>query len=775
MTTTRLKVTDMDCPDCVSKVERGLGEVAGVSSVSVSLMSQMVTVSHAGIGRPALVTAVEAAGYSVAADGGRAVFAIPDMECAGCAEKVERALRDVDGVLDVVTRVMSQKVTVSYDPGVASIDRLTQAIQDADYTVGSTADDGDAEGVPFWRDRERVLTLLSGLFFFSGLIVSWTSPEQEHGPLWEGHLGLSGALYLTAAVFGGCNFFAAGFRSLRTLTLDMEFLMMAAIVGAALVGEHMEAAAIAFLFSTAELLEDYAIGRARNSLRSLMELAPETATVKRNGQEVVVPVGEVEVDERVVVRPGDRVPVDGRVVEGATSINQAPITGESMPVEKSVGDEVFAGTINAEGDVEVQAARHASESTLARIIQLVEEAEEHRAPSEQFVRRFSRYYTPVVTVMALGIMLIPTLVGGADFVTWFVRGLALLVIACPCALVISTPVAVVSGITSAARNGVLIKGGTYLEALADVKVVAFDKTGTLTHGRPKVTDVISLNGCAEDEVLRIAAALESRSQHPVGRAIVARANGIDLPSVTSFESITGQGVSGEIDGVSYRVGRSALFPDGSASSLKTLQAQGKTAVLVGTSSEVLGMVAVADTVRDDARETVAALHRQGIRHVVMLTGDNEATAAAIAAELGVDEYRAELLPEDKVEAVRDLQSRFGSLAMVGDGVNDAPALATATVGIAMGAAGTDTALETADAALMADDLSKLPYLFRLSRKSRRVIRQNVSASILIKIVLAAGVMPGLVTLVVAVLVGDMGTSLGVTANALRLARVKPEA
>lgn len=442
-----------------------------------------------------------------------------------------------------------------------------------------------------------------------------------------------------------------------------------------------------------------------------------------------------------------------------------------MAVEKGRGDEVFAGSINDAGYVEVRVARLATESTLARIIQLVEEAEEHRAPSEQFVRKFSRVYTPVVTLLALGIMVVPTLAAGGDFTTWFVRGLTLLVIACPCALVISTPVAVVSGITSAARNGVLIKGGTYLEALADVRAVAFDKTGTLTHGRPEVTDVVSLNGVPEDEVIRIAAALESRSQHPVGRAIVAHAGDHGLPEVTAFESHTGKGVSGEVEGTAYRVGKPDLFAAGDGSAqVEALQKQGKTVVLVGTDADVLGAIAVADTVREDAREAVAALHAQGIRHVVMLTGDNEATAAAIAEKLGVDEYRAELLPEQKVEAIRELEARFGGVAMVGDGVNDAPALAASKVGIAMGAAGTDTALETADAALMADDLSKLPYLFRLSSAGRRVIRQNVWASIMIKFVLAAGVFPGMVSLVVAVLVGDMGTSLGVTGNALRLAR-----
>ena len=704
--------------------------------------------------------------------GQRGVWSVPDMECADCAAKVERAVRGEVGIIDVTASVMSQRLTVRYDPAETSRDRIASAIRDAGYTPGGSEDEGPPS---FWKDREKVLTALSALFFLAGLVAALILPEQSHGPLWEGQVGLSGALYLVAALAGGLNFFPVGIRALRTLSLDMEFLMTVAIAGAVIIGEHMEAAAIAFLFSAAEMLEDYAIDRARDSLRDLMELAPDSATVKRSGGEVVVPVEEVRADDRVVVRPGDKVPVDGEVVEGISAVDQSPITGESMPVTKETGDPVFAGTINKEGYLEVRATRLSSESTLSRIIQMVAEAEENRAPSEQFVRKFSRYYTPAVTVLALGVVLVPPLLFAADFTLWFVRGLTLLVIACPCALVISTPVAVVSGITIAARNGVLIKGGNHLEALGDIRAVAFDKTGTLTHGKPKVTDVVSLGGKSDEEILDIAATLEQRSQHPIAQAVVTYANRSDLSQVSDFVSITGKGVQGRIGETVYIVGKPELFPEGSVDFIEDLRSRGKTAVLVGTESEVIGAIAVADTVRVDAKQAIALLHRQGISRVIMLTGDNEVTASAIAAELGVDEWRADLLPEQKVEAIQELEAQYGSVAMVGDGVNDAPALAAASVGIAMGAAGTDTALETADAALMADDLSKLPYLFQLSRSSRSVIRQNVGASILIKVGLAAGVFPGLVSLVAAVLIGDMGTSLGVTANALRLARVRPTA
>ncbi len=695
------------------------------------------------------------------------VYAIPDMECAGCADRVERAIQSLDGILEVSTSVMAQRVTVHYTHGVADADQISSAIQDAGYTVGQAA--GDPDSPSFWNDREKVLTLLSGIFFFAGLAAHGFQPP----PLWKGYIGLSGGLFLISALLGGFNFFPSGIRALKTLSLDMNFLMTAAIFGAAIIGEYLEAAAIAFLFSTAELLEDYAINRARHSLRALMELAPDTATVRRSGREVVIPVEEVEPDERVIVRPGEKIPVDGEVVEGISAVDQSPITGESMPVTKEAGDETFAGTINREGYLEIRAMRPASESTLNRIIQMVEEAEDRKAPSEQFVRKFARVYTPAVTLVALAIILIPTLVFGADFSVWFLRGLTLLVIACPCALVISTPVAVVSGITSAARNGVLIKGGNNLEALGEIRAVAFDKTGTLTHGSPEVTDIVSLNGQTETEILRIAAALEQRSQHPIAGAIVKRAGDLDLPDVSDFESITGRGVRARIGATTYQAGNPDLFSMPMPEAVGRLSREGKTAVLVGTESELIGAFAVADTVRQTAGETVRALRQCGIKRVVMLTGDNEVTAGAIAEALGVDEWRAGLLPEQKVEAIEAFRQTYGQIAMVGDGVNDAPALAAASVGIAMGAAGTDTALETADVALMADDLSKLPYLFRLSRASRRVIRQNVWTSILVKFILAIGVFPGLVTLVVAVLVGDMGTSLGVTGNAMRLARVRP--
>lgn len=708
---------------------------------------------------------------TVAAETGSFTCAIPDMECADCAAKVEKAIQGQDGILDLSLNVIGQKAKVRFDPAVIDSGRIASAIRDAGYEVEMASVVEKDDGTPFWQDREKVLTLLSGCFFFIGLGIKLILPEENHAPFWQGHLGLSDALFIFSALIGGYNFFPAGLRALRRLSLDMDFLMTAAIFGAVIIGEYVEAAAIAFLFSTAELLEDYAIDRARNSLRTLTKLAPETAVVRRNGQERVVPAQDVSLGEIVLVRPGEKIPVDGVVIEGTSAIDQSAITGESMPVTKKVEDRVFAGTINQEGYLEIKATQVATDTTLGRIIQMVEEAEERKAPSEQFVRRFARYYTPTVTLLAIGIMGIPPLLLDASFTTWFVRGLTLLVIACPCALVISTPVAVVSAITSAARNGVLIKGGSYLEAAGEVSVVAFDKTGTLTHGKPEVTDIMSLNGLPDGEILRIAAAIEKRSQHPIAKAIVKQAGAAELPEVDEFRSITGKGVQAYINGKTYRVGKPELFERVPLEFMDELAQGGKSVVLVGTSTEIVGAIAVADTVRVTAKQTVQQLHARGLK-VVMLTGDNAATAGAIAQELGVDEWKAELLPEEKVEQITKLSERYGKVAMVGDGVNDAPALASAAVGIAMGAMGSDAALETADIALMGDDLAHLPYLFRLSKTSRHVIRQNVWASILIKVGLALGVFPGAVSLAVAVLVGDMGTSLGVTGNALRLSRVK---
>ncbi len=712
------------------------------------------------------------------------VLGVPDMDCASCALRISSRLERMTGIEQVDTRVVTKDLRVRFDPSVLEEGEIADAIRSLGYTVESDGAELGSVGrlaePSVWRGRDALRTYFSGLGIAIGLALRLLglSPTLWSGLTWT--IDLAALLFVVAATVGGLNFFPKGLRAARIVRLDMNFLMTIAIFGALAIGEYVEAASIAFLFGIAELLERYSVERARRSIERLLDLAPAEARVRRGGEFVTVSVEDIEPGDSVQVMPGEKVPIDGWVREGSSTVDQSPITGESMPVTVEPSAYVYAGTMNREGYLEVEAAKRAGDTTLAHIIHLVEEAEAARSPSERYVEKFARYYTPAVTLLALAVMTIPPLVLAAPFTTWFVRGLTLLVISCPCALVISTPVAVVSGITSAARNGVLIKGGVHLEALARIRVVAFDKTGTLTSGEIAVVEVCTAvdASLSEKELLGIAASLEARSEHPIAEAIRKAAVEADVGNnhgVSDFEALPGLGAVARLDGVPHKIGRPELFGEAVASwtaELDRLAGAGHTPVCVGTDERILGLLAVADREREGAKETVAALRRLGIRRIVMLTGDHEATARTVAQRLGVDEYHAGLLPEQKVTAIRELQAQLGAVAMVGDGVNDAPALATASVGIAMGAAGSDVALETADVALMADDLACLPYLFRLSRRSAAVIRQNIAASIAIKFSLAAGTLPGWVTLITAVLVGDMGASLAVTGNALRLARLR---
>ena len=517
--------------------------------------------------------------------------------------------------------------------------------------------------------------------------------------------------------------------------------------------------------------------RARGAIRALMDLAPVEALVRRDGRDVRVAVDDVQIGERVVVRPGEKVPLDGRVASGDSHVNQAPVTGESLPVEKAAGDDVFAGTINGRGALEVTVTRLRRDSTLAHIIHLVERAQAQRAPSQTFVDRFARIYTPAVLVVAVAVALGPPLLLGGAWSTWIYRSLVLLVISCPCALVISTPVSIVSALAAAARKGVLIKGGARLERLADVRCVAFDKTGTLTKGELHVTDVLPINGARARDILRLAASLEQRSEHPIGRAIVRRAEAeqIALNAVEGFQALPGRGAEARVGADAVVVGSHRLIEERGMCSpqleaaLDRVAAGGRSSVIVGAAGQSIGVIGVSDQPREAASAAVEMLRQQGIEHVVLLTGDHEPAARTLSSSLGLDDYRAGLLPEDKVAAVEELRRRYGVLAMVGDGVNDAPALAAADVGIAMGVAGTDAALETADVALMADELLKIPYAVRLSRATARNIRANIGFSLVLKSAFLVMAIAGAATLWMAV-AADMGASLVVIANALRLLR-----
>jgi Cd2+/Zn2+-exporting ATPase len=581
------------------------------------------------------------------------------------------------------------------------------------------------------------------------------------------------ALLALAAVSGGWFIAPRGLRAARSGVLDMNFLMTLATVGAAGIGEWSEGASVMFLFAVAQLLETYSMDRARNAIKALMDLSPAEANVRRNGRESVVPVSEVSIGDIVIVRPGQKIPLDGVVETGTSSVNQAPITGESVPVDKSPGAEVFAGSINEHGVLDICVTKLVEDTTLARIIHAVEEAQATRAPSQGFVDKFSTIYTPAVVAFAVFLIVVLPLIGLGSWSTWFYRALAMLVIACPCALVISTPVSIVSGLAGAAKAGILIKGGVHLENAGGATVVAFDKTGTLTEGRPSLVDITPLAADRRD-VLRLAAALEQGSEHPLARAILTAATEqhIKPPTVSAFRALVGRGVTGTVEDRPLHLGNERLMNELGVLSpdvrraLEAVEQAGHTAVVLATADKTLGVLAIGDRIRTEAPLALQALRRLGIRKMLMLTGDNEGTARAVATRLNIDEYRAGLLPDDKVEVVRGLESRGERVVFVGDGVNDAPALAAATVGIAMGAAGTDVALETADIALMADDLSKLPIALQASRKTLRIIKQNIGFSLINKAVFIVLAVGGWATLWMAV-ASDMGASLVVIANGLR--------
>ncbi|WP_224267821.1 heavy metal translocating P-type ATPase [Haloprofundus salinisoli] len=809
-TNLRLSVPEMDCPSCAGKVERSVETLGGIERIDTQPTTGTLLVDYdpERTTSEAVRDRVEAAGYAVETTAQETLL-VPEMDCPSCAGKVDNALKSTPGIVAVETQPTTGRVEVTYDPERVSRGGLVAAVESAGYAVEETTD----STVSIWRSPRALKTWTGAVLLFGGILFEWILPTGLDATLFTFvyEVTVAWLFFLGAAAVAGQEIVRNGYYSAKNRSLDIDFLMGTGIVGAVLVGLPFEAATLAVLFSVAELLERYSMDRARNSLETLMELSPDTATVLRDGEELTVPVEEVTVGEAVVVRPGEKVPLDGTVTDGQSAVDESPITGESVPVDKSPGDEVFAGSITAEGYLEVETTATADESTLSKVIEMVEDAQRGQTESEQFVDRFANYYTPVVVAAAIVTTVASPFVFGVAWTEAFTRGLTLLVIACPCAFVISTPVSVVSGITSAARNGVLIKGGQHLEAMGRVRAVAFDKTGTLTTGELGVTDVIALNGNDETGVLRCARAIEQRSEHPIAAAIVdhAEREGVEDRNVESFESITGKGVKADLDGRTHYAGKPGLFADlgfdlehahvetdggvvseGEESETKDchhgtyldlvnetiprLQSEGKTVIVVGTEDELEGVVAIADTVRPEAERAVDRLHELGVERVVMLTGDNEHTARVIGEQVGVDDVRADLLPEQKVEAVEALREEYEHVAMVGDGVNDAPALATATVGIAMGAAGTDTALETADVALMGDDLSRMPYLYDLSTRAGRVIRQNIWSSLAVKAILAVGAPLGVVQVIHAVVIGDMGMSLGVTGNALRLAGVEPE-
>jgi len=696
-------------------------------------------------------------------------YRVQGFTCANCAAKFENNVKSLPGVQDAKVNFGASKITVW---GTTTIEELEKAGAFENLKVREDKEKS-VKREPFWKQKENIKVYISAVL----LVISWFLGKQ-YG---EEHI-FATIGYAAAILIGGYSLFIKGFKNLVRLNFDMNTLMTVAILGAAAIGEWGEGATVVILFAISEALERYSMDKARQSIESLMDIAPKEALIRRGNEEMMVPVDDIQVGDIMIVKPGQKLAMDGIVIKGTSTLNQAAITGESVPVTKTVGDEVFAGTLNEEGLLEVKVTKRVEDTTLSKIIHLVEEAQAERAPSQAFVDRFAKYYTPAIIIFALLLAVIPPLFMGADWSEWIYRGLAVLVVGCPCALVISTPVSIVTAIGNAAKNGVLIKGGIYLEEAGNLKVIAFDKTGTLTKGIPSVTDVVTYNG-NENELMTITAAIEKGSQHPLASAIIRKPeeDGLNFNdvSVEEFQSITGKGVKAKVNNAMYYVGSPGLFeellPNGIQSEIKeqitTLQIQGKTVMVLGTEKEILALIAVADEIRESSKEVIRKLHQVGIEKTVMLTGDNQRTAEAIGKQVGVSDIKADLLPEDKLNFIKELRDKYRSVAMVGDGVNDAPALAASTVGVAMGGAGTDTALETADIVLMSDDLSKLPYTIKLSRKALAIIKQNITFSLGIKALSLLLIVPGWLTLWLAIF-ADMGATLIVTLNSMRLLKVK---
>ncbi len=759
--------TGAECVQCIERLRAALLAVDGVQSVEVDAARSVlgITFDPDELSTERLEQAAASIGVALEERFRHENLPLEGMDCPDCARTLERAVARLPGVVGVSVNFPASTMHVEYEEAHLNRDAVVQAVRATGYEVPEET----PVATPWWQSRARQLSMVgSGLLLAIGASLSLAG---LHLP--------AVVLFALSIVAGGRTIARGALAALRVGTLDMNALMTLAVVGAAAIGDWGEAALIVFLFSVGNVLEDQAMDRTRSSIRQLIRTAPTHATRLREGREETVAVTDLHPGDLIAVKPGQALPVDGLVAGGSSTVNQAPITGEATPVTKGPGDQVYAGTLNELGYLEVRVTRRATESNIARIIEMVESAQARKAQTQRFMDHFAHYYTPAIIVVAIGLAVIPPLLLVQPFATWLYRALAVLLLGCPCSLVISTPVTIVTGLSSAARHGVLIKGGTYLEQLGLVRTLALDKTGTLTYGRPEVTDLVALAGHDPAYVLGLAAGLEARSAHPLASAIVRRAReeGVRPAAVSDFQAEPGKGARGAVDGTPVLVGSDGYLAEAgvqtgpAAEHIQRFRGQGKTVVLTAAGGAIIGVLAVADTVREGVRDALQCLRPLGVQRLVMLTGDNAATAAALAGRLGVDDFQAELLPEDKVQAVENLRAE-GTVAMVGDGINDAPALAAAHIGIAMGAAGSDTALETADVALMADDLTRLPYLLRLGRATLGVIRQNIVFSLVVKLGLLALAFPGLLALWMAVL-GDVGVSLLVIGNGLRLLAVRP--
>lgn len=617
-----------------------------------------------------------------------------------------------------------------------------------------------------WARKPLMIISISAVVLFLALYLDISG----YGSL------ITTPLFLIVVVLSGYKVIKTGLVEMFKGNSSMNFLMTIAVFGSFLIGSGAEGAVVIFLFYIALYLENYAGEKARKSIASLLKLVPETATLKNNDKNSIIHVHDVKTGDILIVKPGDKVPLDGKIIKGTTSINQSAITGESLPVNKDVGDDIYAGTLNHEGYIEMEVTKKQDETVLSKIVKLVKESQNKRSKTENFIDKLARYYTPSVIALAAMVAIIPVVFFGLSLDEWVYRALVLLIISCPCAFLLSTPVAMVSSITASTKNGVLIKGSKYVEEMDKINVMVFDKTGTLTKGNLELTDVLPLNSHTKTEILEIAGSLESRSKHPIAIAInkLLEKADIKLNEVTNFKSLTGNGLIGEIAGKTYILGKKSLFennykiPD---ELINELESKGKTVVLIANQSSIMGLISLRDKIRESSKRTINKLKSNGIK-TVMLTGDNTRTANIVSDDIGIDEYYAELLPEEKVNIVEDYLKNGYSVAMVGDGINDAPAIARSNVGIAMGAAGSDVAIETADIALMDDDISKLNYLLNLSKKTMNVVKENISVALIIQLSLSVFAVLGYVSLWMAVTFGDMGLTLAVILNSLRLMYTK---
>ena len=774
------------CERCLARLQEELSRVEGVVSMVIVHARSLMQVEYEPerIEANALRARAEQIGANLTERIDHQTLELKGLDCPDCAATIQKSLRRLPGMLHAEVQFARAQAMVEFERSALSLADIRRIVErhgiHAGHAQEDTFPDRQARDGKFWSrgslPRRRAATVIAALLVVCGLALA---AENIGGSFW---------LYAGAVVIGGWPIAFSALQSARVRALDMNVLVTLAVLGAAGIGDWAEGATVVALFNIGNLMQAGAMERTRRSIRALMRLSPQTARLQSPDGDVDVPVQLVQIGSHMVIKPGERIPMDGVVLEGYSAVNQAPITGEAMPIECEPGAQIYAGTLNGPGSLIARVTHAYRDTTLARIAHQVEEAQAQRAPAQEWIDRFARVYTPFVVVLAILVALLPPLtmqvwqmVHSQSAVSglwqmWFVRALALLLIACPCALVISTPVAIVTAIGSAARNGILIKGGVHLEAMSRVSALLYDKTGTLTQGKCRVEKVFPVADMSEQEIVRISAALEARSEHPLATALLAhvREQGEEVPLYArEFAALPGQGVQGTVSKTAYLLGNLKLMQaqgvDVSAAipAVENAQARGQTTVILADRRGTLGVIAVSDSPRPEAQATIALLTQAGIRRQAMLTGDNDRAAQSIGAKVGLSEIQAGLLPEQKLAQIRAYQQECGCVAMVGDGVNDAPALAAADVGIVMGAMGSDTAMETADVALMEDDLSRLPYLVRLSRRTRNVIRQNVVFALFTKSLLLITTLVAGVPLWLAVL-GDVGVSLVVTLNALRL-------